>query len=193
MDLSFGMTMRLNALLPTAAILTFVLSGCGSSDRVTVYHVRGTIRLEGKAMPGGGAISFIPMENQRGKTAGGEIREDGTYELMTYSPGDGSMAGYFKVVITQASSMEPREAPPDGQKLPEKGLEILSVPSEDLIPAAYGDLNKTPLRATVEPRSQEINFDLQRKLNQVDESQPAGVAGKDLQQEWIVVAVSGPR
>ena len=54
-------------------------------------------------MKGGGAISFVPTSNQPGKAAGGEIKDDGTYELMTHKPGDGSMAGDFRVTITQVT------------------------------------------------------------------------------------------
>jgi hypothetical protein len=164
----------------TAACLTAILAGCGDSDRQTVYPVRGTIRLEGKAMPGGGSIAFIPMEHQKGKTAGGEIRENGTYELSTYSNGDGSMAGYFRVVIIQATATEPHASIPDGQPVPKEGLQGMTVAIEDQIPAAYGDPSKSPLRATVEPTSNVLNFDLQRKLDAapVEGDVPPGVAFK---------------
>lgn len=165
--------------LAFAAMLPLlVTTGCGNSDRMPVYPVRGTIRLEGKAFPGGGSIAFLPMERQRGKTAGGEIREDGTYVLTTYSPGDGSMAGYFRVVITQATSIEPREAIPDGQKLPEGGMPSIIVSSDNLIPVGYSDAGQSPLRATVEPRSNEINFDLQRKLEGPPATTEPGVASR---------------
>ena len=158
--------------------LILAVSGCSDSDRQPVYSVRGTVRLEGKAMPGGGSIAFIPMEHQKGKTAGGEIRENGTYELTTYSNGDGSMAGYFRVVIIQATATEPHTSIPDGQPIPKEGLQGMTVAIEDQIPAAYGDPGKSPLRATVEPTSNVLNFDLQRKLDAApaEGSAPPGVA-----------------
>lgn len=177
-----------------ALLLVPVVCGCGSSDRQPVYPVRGTIRLEGKAIPGGGSIAFLPMEKQAGKTAGGEIREDGTYVLTTYSPGDGSMAGYFRVIITQASTVEPREAPPDGQPIPKGGLVGMVAAAEDIIPTGYSDGGASPLRATVEPRSNEINFDLQRKLGPVEGAAPTGVASRSTGnqvQRGLVILFSG--
>ncbi|MDB5343191.1 MAG: hypothetical protein JWP89_1568 [Schlesneria sp.] len=175
--------------------LVAVVAGCNNSDRQPVYPVRGTIRLEGNAMPGGGSIAFIPIEKQKGKTAGGEIRENGTYELTTYSGGDGSMVGYFRVVIVQSTSMEPREAIPDGQPIPEGGMQGIAVSQGDHIPAAYGDPGKSPLRATVEPTSNVLNFDLQRTLD-VGPGQganPPGVAARFEQPILIVARSKGSR
>jgi hypothetical protein len=175
--------------------LVAVVAGCNNSDRQPVYPVRGTIRLEGNAMPGGGSIAFIPMEKQKGKTAGGEIRENGTYELTTYSVGDGSMAGYFRVVITQSTAMEPREAPPDGQPLPEGGMQGIAISPDDHIPAAYGDPGKSPLRATVEPSSNVLNFDLQRTLGNGpgEGAMPPGVALRFEQPILIATRAKGSR
>ncbi len=175
--------------------LTAVVVGCSNSDRQPVYPVRGTIRLEGQSMPGGGTIAFIPMERQKGKTAGGEIRENGTYELTTYSTGDGSMAGYFRVVIIQSTAMEPREAIPDGQPIPEGGMQGLAISLDDHIPAVYGDPGKSPLRATVEPTSNVLNFDLQRKLDvgPGEGAMPPGVAARFEQPILIAARAKGSR
>lgn len=173
----------------------FLIVGCGDSDRQPVYSVRGTVRLEGKAMPGGGSIAFIPVDHQKGKTAGGEIRENGTYELTTYSNGDGSMAGYFRVVIVQATATEPRTSVPDGQPTPSEGLQGMTVAVEDQIPAAYGDPGKSPLRATVEPTSNVLNFDLQRKLDvgPGEGAMPPGVALRFDQPILIAARAKGLR
>lgn len=169
--------MSMNSTQIVLPILSLVIfSGCTNSDQVPVYPVRGTIRLEGKNMPGGGSIAFIPVENRNGKTAGGQIGEDGRFVLTTYVTGDGSMEGYFRVVITQAVTVEPREPIPDGQPIPEGANAGAMVPPEFCIPAIYSDPSKSPLRATVEPRSNEINFDLQRNLEPVGGSAPPGVA-----------------
>lgn len=133
-------------------------------------------------MPGGGSISFVPLNRQAGKTAGGEIRENGTYELTTYNPGDGSMAGEFRVVIMQAVTMEPKEAPRDGEQMPEGGLTGLTVAEEDQIPMVYADVAKSPLKATVEPRANNtIDFDIKR-IAEVPNQQPPGVAARAGQQ-----------
>lgn len=140
------------------------ICGCGAgADNVDVYPVKGTVRFEGKPMVGGGSISFIPDIGQKGKAAGGTIREDGTYELSTYEPGDGSMSGGFRVVITQTVWNEPEYAgdtDEGGGAGPEPEL---LVPEEDQIPVLYSNPQQSPLTATVVPApGNEIDFDLER-------------------------------
>ncbi len=107
----------------------------------------------------GAAIAFVPLDGRAGKTAGGTIETDGGYTLTTYDAGDGSMAGDFRVVITQATGREP-EATPDGTKAP-KAVPVLS--AADRIPAIYSNHHRSPLKAKVEDRTNELNFDLKRK------------------------------
>jgi hypothetical protein len=140
------------------ALLLTVLLGCGPSGQVKTYPVKGKVTYAGKPMVGGGSIALIPLANQEGKTAGGEIKEDGTYELMTYAPGDGSMAGEFRVVINQTTVKEPT-ATPDGSAAPNST--IFTVPKADQIPMIYGDIQNSPLTAKVEAKSpNELDFDL---------------------------------
>jgi hypothetical protein len=150
--------------LPSKALwlvlLTVAALGCGSSGNVKVYPVKGKVNFEGQPMKGGGSIAFVPTSGQVGAAAGGEIKEDGTYELMTYNPGDGSMPGDFRVVITQVTVKEPEESE-DGSA--PKSADGLTVPLEDQIPQVYGDNANSPLTAKVEERSNEINFDLKRQ------------------------------
>ena len=140
------------------ALLLGLVPGCGSSGNVKTYPVKGKVTFAGKPMVGGGSIALMPLANQEGKTAGGEIKEDGTYELMTYAPGDGSMAGDFRVVINQTTVKEPTPTP-DGSAAPNST--IFTVPKADQIPAIYGDIQNSPLTAKVEAKSQnELDFDL---------------------------------
>src|SRR5262245_14866369 len=101
--------------LSWAGAAAVVLAAVGCSDGVTVYPVRGKVTFEGRPLPGGGSIALVPLAKQAGKAAGGEIAADGTYRLTTYKDGDGSMAGAFRVVITQVVE---REALPshDGER-----------------------------------------------------------------------------
>jgi hypothetical protein len=140
------------------AVVLAVSLGCGDGQ-VSVYRVRGKVTFEGKPMAGGGSIAFVPLGDQAGKTAGGEIAADGTYELTTYKPGDGSMAGEFRVVITQVTEREP-DPTRDGER---PGTSITVVGKADRIPAVYSDAQNSPLTATVEAKSlNELNFDLKR-------------------------------
>ena len=143
-------------------VLTLVTAaaGCGSSGNNKVYPVKGTVKFEGQPMKGGGSISFRPTGGQVGAAPGGEIKEDGTYELMTYEPGDGSMPGEFRVVITQVTVKEP-EASPDGSA--PKPVDGPNVAPQDQIPFVYSDPTESPLTAKVEEKSNAIDFDLTRQ------------------------------
>jgi hypothetical protein len=142
-------------------LLLSVLAGCGPSGQVKVYPVKGKVTFVGKPMVGGGSIALIPLTNQEGKTAGGEIKEDGTYELGTYSAADGSMAGDFRVVINQVTVKEPK-ATPDGTAAPPAAG--FSVAEADRIPAVYSDTQNSPLTIKVEAKPlNELDFDLKRQ------------------------------
>jgi len=143
------------------ALCTALLVGCGPAGQVKTYSVKGKVTFGGKPMVGGGSIALIPLSNQEGKTAGGEIKEDGTYELMTYTPGDGSMAGDFRVVITQTTVKEPT---PTADGAPAPNSTIFTVPQADRIPPIYGDIQNSPLTTKVEAKPlNELNFDLTRQ------------------------------
>jgi hypothetical protein len=150
--------MRIRKLLLSFAaplLLVVVASGCGSG--VSVYPVEGKVLYNGKPMKGGGVISLVPLGAQEGKAAGGEIDDAGNYKLTTYSSGDGSMAGEFRVIIMQVTEREP-DATQDGQKTAQA---LQAVAPADRIPMLYADPLNSPLRATVEAKSKnEIDFEL---------------------------------
>jgi hypothetical protein len=144
-------------LLLAGIALLLATTGCGSSDNVTVYPVKGMVAFNGKPMVGGGSISLIPTGNQPGAAAGGEIKEDGTYELTTYQPGDGSMPGEFRVVITQVVFREPGNSE-DGQA--PTAAAPPPVPEADRIPEIFANPMQSPLTIKVEAKPNEINLDL---------------------------------
>jgi hypothetical protein len=150
----------LREVLKALFVLTFV-AGCGPSGQVKVYPVKGRVSFEGKPMVGGGAISFVPVNDQAGKTAGGVIKPDGTYELGTYKEADGSMAGEFRVTVFQETAQE-QLATPDGTA--PVATAKPDVAQADRIPLVYMNDRETPLRATVEAKpANEINFELKRQ------------------------------
>lgn len=129
--------------------------GCGGAK---VYPVKGTVTFEGKPMKGGGSIAFMPTGNQPGRTGGGTIQEDGTYELTTDKPGDGSMTGEFRVVIHQSTDREP-DATKDGERA---GRAVSVVGEAERIPPVYSDPAKSPLTVKVEAKDNVINLELKR-------------------------------
>jgi hypothetical protein len=150
----------LREILPVLFILTLFV-GCGPSGQVKVYPVKGRVNFEGKPMMGGGAISFVPVNEQPGKTAGGVVKPDGTYELSTYRESDGSMAGEFRVTIFQETAQE-QVATPDGTAPAAAAKPDVAL--TDRIPLVYMNDRETPLKAMVEAKPlNEINFDLKRQ------------------------------
>jgi hypothetical protein len=143
---------------PLVLLAASAAAGCGGGN-VTVYPVKGKVNFEGKAMRGGGAISLVPLSKQEGKAAGGEIAEDGSFQLTTYKPGDGSMAGEFRVVIHQSVFKEP-ESSRDGEKAARAAE---AVAPADRIPTIYSDPQNSPLKAKVEAgKPNELNLELKR-------------------------------
>jgi hypothetical protein len=141
-------------------VLLAIASGCSQSGNVKTYPVKGLVTFEGKPMVGGGAISLIPTTNQPGKTAAGIIKPDGTYVLGTYKEDDGSMTGDFKVVIYQETVKE-AQAAPDGSA--PTAAASTTVPPADRIPRLYSLDRETPLTVKIEPKPNEINFELKRQ------------------------------
>src|SRR5688572_152981 len=75
----------------------FVLClGCAAGCGEAVHKVQGKVAFEGKALPGGGAIVFLPLDDTR-KPANGDIAADGSYQLSTNKPGDGALTGEYRV------------------------------------------------------------------------------------------------
>lgn len=155
-----GFPFRLHHL--TLAIALLFIAGCrgGADDNVEVFPVKGSVTFNGKPMVGGGSIAFFPTGGQKGKAPGGTIKPDGTYELMTYEAGDGSMTGDFRVVITQVVQEEPENAG-DSDERGGDTESVAVVPEADRIPLIYSDAVNSPLTAKVEAKElNTIDFDL---------------------------------
>ncbi len=113
-------------------------------------------------MAGGGSIAFLPIDQQKGKAAGGTIESDGKFMMSTYGDGDGSMAGKFRVVITQ-SVWDEQENTGDSDSTPNGQINqpVKKVDDEQIIPAIYSHPQNSPLTIEVGPDSpSEITFEL---------------------------------
>jgi hypothetical protein len=138
------------------AVMLSVTVGCGER----LYSVKGSVTFEGKPLPGGGSISFVPKEGARGRAAGGEINEDGTFVLTTDKPGDGAMVGEYRVVIHQTTEKEGKNEGDNGKS----GVRGPSLPKEERIHSKFADHYNSPLTAKVEAISlNELNFPLKRE------------------------------
>lgn len=139
----------------TLSFIISLLPGCGPGDRVAVYPTSGSVKFLGEPMAGGGAISFIPLDGQVGKAAGGTIDGEGKFTMSTYDPDDGSIAGRFRVIIFQ-TTVEETETIGDTDVAGAKDTLVeFSVPEAKRIPLVYADVAESPL--TVEVKSEGAN------------------------------------
>ena len=92
--------MKLRTLL--AAGLVVVLCGCGGSDtagRLPLVKVKGKLYVDNK--PFGPALLQLMVEpaSPTVPVINGYVKEDGTFELQTYEPGNGAPEGNYTIVL----------------------------------------------------------------------------------------------
>jgi hypothetical protein len=125
---------------PLALAVAVALTGCGGR----LAPVQGTITYQGKPVTTGN-ILFVP--DAGGPTAMSDIQRDGGYRLNTDGK-PGAAPGKYKVMII---SMEDTSARLPEERNPLPGL---------LLPARFGDLQKSGLTAEVKDQGNEIHFPL---------------------------------
>ncbi|MHB8866800.1 MAG: hypothetical protein ACYC6N_30935 [Pirellulaceae bacterium] len=69
-------------------------------DRVPVVPVSGAVVFDGKPIPGA-LVVFHPVHGSASTSppAQGTVRDDGTFELTTYTANDGASPGEYKVTV----------------------------------------------------------------------------------------------
>lgn len=130
----------------SCGFLLGAMLGCGNGDRNETAPVRGSVTLDGQRYTQGGSVLFEPTT--AGKMATGKIQTDGTYELSTYTPGDGAPIGGHKVAVIPV--------PPP---IVDDELELV-VPLS--IPIRYGSTLTSELAFEVKA-GQENRFDIELK------------------------------
>jgi hypothetical protein len=129
----------------------FCSAGCGTDGRMETAPVAGQVLYNGEPLKMG-SLLFVPEGG--GPSAQGKIQPDGTYRLGTYTETDGAILGSHKVMITVF------DLPGGTFGLPEDAIDA-SVGLESVIPERYGDLEKSGLRAKVQPGVSTIDFTLE--------------------------------
>ncbi len=107
-----------------------VTAGCGKSDRPATYPVTGKVTFGDDTPLAGGQITFRSLDHPL--SASGAIQPDGTFQLTTYEPNDGAVAGRHRaaVVPPTPTDFDPDEGPftplidPRLQDLQASGLEF---------------------------------------------------------------------
>jgi hypothetical protein len=132
-----------------AAALFF--TGCTPSNDKPVYPVKGQVFV--KSQPAAGALVILrPTGDPKPEewTSGfprAEVAADGTFQVSTYTSGDGAPPGEYVVLVRWQGSSP--EADPE-------------TPTEDRLGGRYSDPAKPKLRARVEEKPTELpRFDLE--------------------------------
>lgn len=134
-------------------VLSFALPGCGSDEgslpklEGEPQPVKGKILLSGGKPLVGATVHFVPTQ-EKGAGARGTTDAEGNFELTTRQPGDGALAGEYKVRL---------DPPP-----PPSGVKKLPPPP---FPVAYTDEELTDLTATVKAGANNLEpIQLQNKV-----------------------------
>ena len=138
------MSCRSQFSLLTALGLIVSFVGCSGSDAnmPQLVKVHGTVSYKGKPLEGG-HIVFTPATGKggdSGQVATGEISSNGTYELTTFSTGDGAILGQHIVTVVSQKGDMPK---------PDASGRINYVLPKNEVPAKYAAADKSPLRCTV--------------------------------------------
>ena len=135
-----------NSLIQRLFFLSVMLVavGCGGSDLVSV---KGKVTYDDKPVSSG-TINFVSDNG----SSYGNLKPDGSYELMTIKPGDGALPGTYKVTVVAMQDQ--------GNVLPE-ARNPLPPPT---VPLKYTSLATSDLTAKVEKKNNLIDFNLTGKL-----------------------------
>ena len=134
------------------ALAISVIAGCGEGgDQATApVPVSGTVTFEGQPVAGA-YVAFRP----EGKTRGGGGRAitdaSGKYELKSPDGRLGAPVGNYRVIVTNEVTPMMGEYSPPPTTSPEARLKL---------PAVYGDMQRSPLRATVPEEGGTVDLDL---------------------------------
>lgn len=123
-----------------------ILPGCGSSGLPTA-PVRGKITYEGKPVPNGSVVS-LPEGDKPSAT--GDIKPDGSYELTTYSSGDGAVLGKHTLMVIAVEDHSGR--------LPEERSATPAL----IIPKKYTSFPTSGLSIDVKAGENSFDFELQK-------------------------------
>jgi hypothetical protein len=95
-----------------AISLLLLVVGCGKAGKYPTYWVGGKVSFPDGTPLTKGSVTFRPVDSSAPVTSRGEIKPDGTYELSTFSQGDGATAGRYEVMVMALPAYNARTAPP---------------------------------------------------------------------------------
>jgi hypothetical protein len=141
----------------TAAIALLRGPGCGGDpSKPKLAKVSGTVTYKGKPVTKG-LVSFVPATGpgtQTGQSATGELNSSGQFTLTTFDNGDGAVIGEH-IVMVQSREEDPA-IEGGGMPIPDAKGNLNIKPAKDLVPTKYATADNSPLRMTVEDRSNDF-------------------------------------
>lgn len=138
--------------------LCLFVSCARGPDRPATWKVHGVITLDGQPVSDA-IVSFIANDNQR--PANGFTDSTGSYELTTFSRGDGAMEGTFRVTVVKYEKRAAKAATSNEEYVPAGPGRPNDRGPKNILPKQYADQINTPLTATVQSkRDNPISFDL---------------------------------
>lgn len=78
-------------------VLSAIAAGCGGPPKT--YLVHGTVLFPDGQPLTRGTVEFETFHQNKAITASGEIDKDGTFQLGTFGPNDGAIAGEHRVAV----------------------------------------------------------------------------------------------
>lgn len=142
-----------------ASVLSAII-GCGDDSGLAQrYAVSGEVKYKGEPVEKG-TISFKP-EDKEGRPASGQI-EKGYYSLTTLTPNDGALPGKYKVtIVSKLVDTSQMEAIAKGGQFHHDATFLKATKTaKNLVPSKYSLDTTSGLAATVEEKSNTVNFDL---------------------------------
>jgi hypothetical protein len=141
-------------------LLILVVTGCQKGRSLKVEYVEGIVTLDGEPVQGAN-ILFVPLKKGEGtiEAAGGMSDEQGLYKLssMNGDPEKGAVAGEYRVLVEK---VEVRDLTVNGSQRRIGDPDYIQI---SLLPKIYGDKEKSPLTATINPGKNNINLELHTK------------------------------
>ena len=135
--------------------------GCGND----LVPVTGKLLLNGEPLSGA-SVTFNKTDSEGGRPASGFTKEDGTFQLTSYSVDDGLVPGEYKITVRKLATSQQLESEPgetvDVQMLAYQASSPASPYNKDVknvVPDGYGDVKTTPFSCKIPPEG-ELVFDL---------------------------------
>jgi hypothetical protein len=126
---------------------------CGCSDGLIDVH--GVVTYDGEPLPKA-TVSFVREGGAAGRPAGGFTDQQGRFELTSYRPDDGIIAGRYRVTVSKVADGKDFQANSPAMEQQLQKAYSQSRPTspyfpnvKSVLPWVYGDVNETPFSCEV--------------------------------------------